>query len=62
MEGSTDFFYDVGKESVLDFSPQIFTYRSFKFFYEFLIRFERLIFLVSFAIQARPPSDASGEI
>ena len=35
------------KESVLDFSILIFTYRSFKFLNEFLICFERLIFLAS---------------
>ena len=40
----------LARESVLDFSPLIFTYRSFKFLNEFLIRFQRLIFLVPFSL------------
>ena len=49
MEGSTSSVM-LAKESVLDFSPLIFTYRSFKFLNEFLIRFERLIFLVPLSL------------
>ena len=49
MEGSTSSMM-LARESVLDFSPLIFTYSSFKFLNEFLIRFERLIFLVPFSL------------
>ena len=52
----------LAKESVLDFSPLIFTYRSYKFLNEFLIRFERLIFLVPLSLPFCFSSLSSGVI
>ena len=61
MEGSTSSMM-LAKESALDFSPLIFTYRSFKFLNEFLIRFEHLIFWVPLSLPFCFGSLSSGEI
>ena len=52
----------LARELVLDFSPLIFTYRSFKFLNEFLTCFERLIFLVPFSLPFCFGSLSSGVI
>ena len=60
--GRIHFFMILAGESVLDFSPLIFTYSSFKFLNEFVIRFERLIFLVPFSLPFCFGSLSSGVI
>ena len=62
MEGSTSSMM-LARESVLDFSPLIFTYSSFKFLNDFLfIRFERLILLVPFSLPFCFDSLSSGVV